>query len=87
MKTTISLRSLAVALFALLLAGPALAAVNLELTASPDPPRQDELLDFELTVTNDGLFDRDDVTIEFLFPADINPLLNTKFDGSCPGSI
>jgi len=67
-----------------LLSSPSFAAINLELVANPNPARPDELLDFELTVTNDGLADRNDVTLEFLFPANIKSLSNSRYDGSCP---
>jgi hypothetical protein len=60
------------------------ATVQVAIVASPNPAKAGELLDVEITVTNDGPFDRSDVQVVFEYPGGLNSLNNLLFDGDCP---
>jgi uncharacterized repeat protein (TIGR01451 family) len=67
-------------------ASPALADILLNVDASPDPARAGELLDVEITVTNDGAFALTDVTVTYVHPENVNSLSEAFYDAQCPGN-
>lgn len=60
------------------------AAIRLEVSANPSPALPGELLDLEFTVTNDGAFERTDLTLVVDYPDNVASLSNGLFDGACP---
>jgi hypothetical protein len=61
-------------------------AFGIVVTTSPNPARVGETLDVEITVTNPGAFDRNDVVLTLEYPDGLDALRDTMFDGACGGN-
>lgn len=71
---------------ALLTTATASAGIHLDIVASPAPARQGDVVDVEITVTNDDAFARTDVSVILAYPAGLDSFYDTNSECQCPST-